>query len=83
VDELRSVLGMLGLPTDLRMVQAMLDIADKDGDGMLDYDEFVEFISVSEPACAPRWCLHVFVPFLPTRRMKSSTRKHLLCSACI
>ena len=46
MDELRVVLGQLGMSTDRPMVQAMLDIADTDGDGQLDYDEFIEFISV-------------------------------------
>jgi Ca2+-binding EF-hand superfamily protein len=46
VAELQTVLGKLGLPSDMPMVQAMLDIADTSGDGFLDYDEFVAFISV-------------------------------------
>jgi len=45
-DELLMVLSNLGLPTDKTMVQAMMDIADTDGDGFLDYDEFVQFLSV-------------------------------------
>ena len=45
MEELRTVLGQLGLSADPAMVTAMLDVADKDGDGHIDYSEFVEFVS--------------------------------------
>ena len=43
--QVQNALTNLGLPYDDDFITMMLDVADTDGDGNLDYHEFVEFVS--------------------------------------
>ena len=52
-DELRQVCVQFKLPVDDEMIRLVMDWCDADGDGQIDYDEFVSFLNWHQPIPSP------------------------------
>ena len=46
-DELRNVMKQLGEKLSEEDIEEMIQEADKNGDGLIDYDEFVKYMTAS------------------------------------